>query len=101
MAESRTPLDDGTIQTRLDELPDWHGDRSGITRVVELPSFPEAIAVVDAVAQVAEEMDHHPDIDIRWRTLTFHNVTYTENAVTALDLELARRIDDVVARHSG
>ncbi|NUR74181.1 MAG: 4a-hydroxytetrahydrobiopterin dehydratase [Hamadaea sp.] len=100
MAESRTPLDDVMIQTRLRELPDWHGDRSGLTRTVEMPSFPLAIAVVDAVAQVAEEMDHHPDIDIRWRTLTFHNVTYTENAVTALDVELARRIDEVIAGHS-
>ncbi|MEV6963982.1 4a-hydroxytetrahydrobiopterin dehydratase [Hamadaea sp. NPDC051192] len=99
MAHNRAPLDDAMIQTGLGDLPNWRGDRSGITRTVELPSFPAAIAVVDAVAQVAEEMDHHPDIDIRWRTLTFHNVTYSEKAVTALDFQLARRIDDVVARY--
>lgn len=99
MAHNRTPLDDAMIQSGLGDLPNWRGDRSGITRTVELPSFPAAIAVVDAVAQVAEELDHHPDIDIRWRTLTFHNVTYSENAVTALDFQLARRIDEVVARY--
>ncbi|NUT32347.1 MAG: 4a-hydroxytetrahydrobiopterin dehydratase [Hamadaea sp.] len=96
MGGKREPLDDQTIQARLGDLPNWRGDRSGLTRTVELPSFPAAVAVVDAVAVIAEEMDHHPDIDIRWRTLTFHNVTYSENAVTALDVELARRIDAVV-----
>jgi len=101
MAGIRTPLDDDTIQARLGDLPHWHGDRTGITRTAELPTFPAAIAVVDAVAEIAEEMNHHPDIDIRWRTLTFHNVTYSEHAVTALDLELARRIDTVLGSQSG
>jgi 4a-hydroxytetrahydrobiopterin dehydratase len=53
--------------------------------------------VVDRVAEVAEEMDHHPDIDIRWRTLTFRNVTYSAGGVTARDIALAQRIDRIVA----
>lgn len=101
MAGNRTPLDDDTIQARLGDLPDWHGDRTGISRTVELASFAAAIAVVDAVAEIAETMNHHPDIDIRWRTLTFRNITTSEGSVTALDLELARRIDEVLSRDSG
>ena len=71
--------------------------RTRITRTVKLPTFPAAIAVVDRVAVVAEEMDHHPDIDIRWRTLTFVCATHSAGGVTTKDFELARRIDEIVA----
>ena len=64
---------------------------------MKLPSFMGAIAVVDRVAEVAEAMDHHPDIDIRWRTLTFACATHSAGGVTAKDIELARRIDEIVA----
>ena len=46
-----------------------------------------------AIADVAEEMDHHPDVDLRWRTLHLAVVTHSAGGVTDLDLELARRID--------
>ncbi|GAB3858989.1 hypothetical protein GCM10029963_59570 [Micromonospora andamanensis] len=63
---------------------------------MELASFPDAIAVVDRVAATAEELDHHPDIDIRWRTVTFRCVTHSAGGVTERDLRLARRIDEIV-----
>ena len=46
-----------------------------------------------AIADVAEEMDHHPDVDLRWRTLHLALVTHSAGGVTRADLELARRID--------
>ncbi|MFF3857176.1 4a-hydroxytetrahydrobiopterin dehydratase [Micromonospora sp. NPDC002575] len=84
------------VRDGLGGLAGWTGDPTGIGRTVELASFPAAVAVVDRVAEVAEELDHHPDIDIRWRTLTFHCVTHSAGGVTHRDLELARRIDDIV-----
>ena len=63
-------LDNDAIAAALRDLDGWSGDAKGITRTAELASFPAAIAVVDRVAEVAEEMDHHPDIDIRWTTIT-------------------------------
>lgn len=83
------------VRDELGGLTDWAGDQAGISRTVQLASFPDAIAVVDRVAVVAEELDHHPDIDIRWRTLTFRCVTHSVGGVTHRDLELARRIDDI------
>ena len=74
----------------------WDGDTGGISRTVELPSFPAAIQVVDRVAEVAEELDHHPDIDIRWRRLTFRLSTHSAGGVTELDQLLALRIDEIV-----
>jgi 4a-hydroxytetrahydrobiopterin dehydratase len=89
-------LDTNALRGELVGLNGWAGDSAGITRTAELSSFPAAIAVVDRIAVVAEEMNHHPDIDIRWRTLTFRCVTHSAGGVTERDIELARRIDDIV-----
>jgi 4a-hydroxytetrahydrobiopterin dehydratase len=90
-------LDDEEITRQLADLPAWSGDSAGLARTVEAPDFPAAIRIVDAVAQVAEEMDHHPDIDIRWRTLRFAVSTHSEGGVTQFDVELAHRIDEIAA----
>jgi 4a-hydroxytetrahydrobiopterin dehydratase len=74
-------------------LPLWSGDTEGLRRTVELPSFRDAVAAIVAIAGVAEELDHHPDIDLRWRTLHLALVSHSAGGVTELDLELARRID--------
>ncbi|MEV2238623.1 4a-hydroxytetrahydrobiopterin dehydratase [Micromonospora sp. NPDC049891] len=84
------------VRNELGGLAGWSGDPAGITRTVELASFPDAITVVDRVAVTAEELDHHPDIDIRWRTVTFHCVTHSVGGVTERDIRLARRIDEIV-----
>ena len=55
------------IAAALHGLPHWQGDGDGLHRTVKLPSFRDAVAAIGAIADVAEEMDHHPDIDLRWR----------------------------------
>jgi 4a-hydroxytetrahydrobiopterin dehydratase len=84
------------VRDGLTALTDWSGDPTGISRAVELASFPTAIAVVDRVAVVAEELDHHPDIDVRWRSVTFRCTTHSAGGVTSRDLDLARRIDEII-----
>ncbi|WP_431883938.1 4a-hydroxytetrahydrobiopterin dehydratase [Micromonospora gifhornensis] len=84
------------VRDELGGLAGWSQDPAGITRTVELASFPDAIGLVDRVAATAEELDHHPDIDIRWRTVTFRCVTHSAGGVTGRDIELARRIDEIV-----
>jgi 4a-hydroxytetrahydrobiopterin dehydratase len=91
------PLDEDEIGAALRALDGWSGDTSGITRTAKLSTFPAAIGVVDEVAIVAEDMDHHPDIDIRWRTLTFRCVTHSAGGVTQRDIDLAQRIDEIIA----
>jgi 4a-hydroxytetrahydrobiopterin dehydratase len=85
------------IAAHLADLDGWSGDTNGIRRTAKLPTFLGAIGVVDRVAAIAEEVDHHPDIDIRWRTLTFVCATHSAGGVTIKDIDLARRIDEVVA----
>jgi 4a-hydroxytetrahydrobiopterin dehydratase len=92
-------LSDGDIAAALAELPGWSGDTSALRRSVTAPDFPTAIRIVDEVAVVAEELDHHPDIDIRWTRLAFALSTHSAGGVTAKDVELARWIDSVSDRH--
>jgi len=92
-------LDAHDIAQQLEELPGWAGDARGISRTYEAEDFPAAILLVDAVARDAEEMNHHPDIDIRWRNVRFACATHSEGGVTQLDIELAHRIDDLATEH--
>jgi 4a-hydroxytetrahydrobiopterin dehydratase len=94
---SEQVLDQGAIDAALATLDGWSGGPDGITRTAELSSFPAAIAVVDRVAEAAEAADHHPDIDIRWRTLTFTCATHSAGGVTAKDVDLATTINTIVA----
>jgi 4a-hydroxytetrahydrobiopterin dehydratase len=89
-------LTEDEITAALDALPDWTREGDSITRTVEAAGFPAAIRIVDSVAVTAEEMDHHPDIDIRWRTLRFVLLTHSEGGLTSLDFALAARIDEAV-----
>jgi 4a-hydroxytetrahydrobiopterin dehydratase len=84
------------LTSALGHLPAWRQDDKTIVRTVELASFPQAIQVVNRIAEIAENDDHHPDIDIRWRTLTFVLSTHSAGGLTAKDTALATEIDAVI-----
>src|SRR3954451_12505110 len=91
-------MDDHAINQALQSVPHWRRDGDSITRAVEAPSFLEGIDLVGTVARAAEAANHHPDIDIRWRTVTFTLSTHSEGGLTDQDFALARQIDDAVNR---
>ncbi|WP_214412157.1 4a-hydroxytetrahydrobiopterin dehydratase [Sphaerisporangium fuscum] len=93
-------LDDAAISTRLAEVPDWRREGDEIRRTIEAPDFRTAIAIVNDVAEQAEHLDHHPDIDIRWRRLHFVLTTHAAGGLTDLDFRLAARIDAIAADHT-
>ncbi|MBB3083041.1 4a-hydroxytetrahydrobiopterin dehydratase [Geodermatophilus sabuli] len=81
------------LTAALSGLPLWSGDGTGLHRSIELPGFPDAVAALVRIGFVAEELDHHPDVDLRWRTLHVTLVTHSAGGVTGLDVDLARRVD--------
>ncbi|MEJ2867491.1 4a-hydroxytetrahydrobiopterin dehydratase [Actinomycetospora sp. OC33-EN08] len=93
-------LSDDAVSQALADLPGWDRDGDSIVRTAELPGFPAAISVVDEVAAAAEAANHHPDIDIRYNTLTFRLSTHSEGGLTAKDPDLAGRISAAIDRHS-
>jgi 4a-hydroxytetrahydrobiopterin dehydratase len=94
-------LDAAAVTDALAGLPGWTRDGDSIVRTAKLPSFPAAIGVVDRVAEYAESQDHHPDIDIRWRTLTFRCWTHTAGGITDRDVALAKAISEQVDAKTG
>lgn len=89
-------LSEEEIDTAVGTLPDWERAGDALVRTVELDNFPQAIQVVNRVAEVAENNNHHPDVDIRWRTLTFRLSTHSEGGLTRMDVSLAEEIDGIV-----
>jgi 4a-hydroxytetrahydrobiopterin dehydratase len=88
-------LSDEQIESALSELNGWARDGDAIRRDVTAPTFADGIALVDRVAVVADERDHHPDIDIRWTTITFRLSTHSAGGITGNDVALAREIDQL------
>ncbi|MEI9897987.1 MAG: 4a-hydroxytetrahydrobiopterin dehydratase [Chthoniobacter sp.] len=75
MADLLTAQD---IKTWLKKLPSWDHEKKHIERVFEFDDFSQAIEFVNGVAEIAEEDDHHPDIDIRYSKVTLRLSTHSE-----------------------
>lgn len=89
-------LSDAEIQAALTDLPGWAEHQGTMTRTVKLPTFPLALAVVVAVGATAQAMNHHPDIDIRYRTLTFTLSSHDVGGISARDVALAQEISKIL-----
>ncbi|MEU9806471.1 4a-hydroxytetrahydrobiopterin dehydratase [Mycobacterium sp. NPDC050853] len=91
-------LTDDQISAALAGLPGWTRDGDTLRRAVKFDAFLDGIAAVRRIAEHAESVDHHPDIDIRWRTVTFALSTHSEGGLTEKDVALAQAIDSEVGR---
>lgn len=100
MARMSRLLTDDEVTTQLEGLPGWTREGDAIVATIEAPDFPAAIRLVVAAADEAEQMNHHPDIDIRWRTTSWLLTTHDAGGLTQLDIELAHRIS-AAARAEG
>ena len=89
-------LSDPDVVAALATLPGWVRRGDEIEKTFEFPTFPAAVAFVVAVADRAEAVNHHPDIDIRWRRVRCALTTHDEGGLTDKDVALAREIDAAV-----
>ncbi|PND54741.1 4a-hydroxytetrahydrobiopterin dehydratase [Mycobacterium sp. ENV421] len=90
------PLTDEEIDSAIKGLDGWEHADGALRRSVKFPTFLDGIDAVRRVAEHAEHQDHHPDIDIRWRTVTFALVTHSEGGITAKDVQMASDINGIV-----
>jgi 4a-hydroxytetrahydrobiopterin dehydratase len=101
---SRTPLEPTAVVEALATLhPDWTGGPDALRRSIEFATFPVAVEFVNRIAPRAEELDHHPDLALRWRWVDVVLSTHSAGGVTELDVALARSVDEVAASlpHAG
>ncbi|MGH3315625.1 MAG: 4a-hydroxytetrahydrobiopterin dehydratase [Nocardioidaceae bacterium] len=92
-------LDENQINSALTDRPEWEYRDGAIVRELHAADFMTGIRVIDEVAVVAESLNHHPDIDIRYSDVTFRLVTHAVGGVTASDIKMAGRIDEILAKH--
>lgn len=86
-------LDETAINERLASLSDWERDGATIVRTYTWKDFAEALTFVNQVGELAEERNHHPDIDIRWNKVKLALSTHSEGGLTAADFDLAEAIE--------
>jgi 4a-hydroxytetrahydrobiopterin dehydratase len=77
----------------MNTVPNWTEVDGGLERTFELPSFSEAIAFVNRVAELAEQENHHPDIAVAYRKVTLRWTTHSADGITDRDYALAAQTD--------
>lgn len=91
-------LTDEEIDRQLDDLPGWSRDGEALVASYDAPDFPTAVQLIVAAGEEAEQMGHHPDVDLRWKVTHWRLSTHSEGGLTQLDIELAHRISQAAAR---
>ncbi|MGW7414061.1 4a-hydroxytetrahydrobiopterin dehydratase [Streptomyces sp. NPDC054863] len=94
------PLSQKEIEDRLRELPGWSLEGDRIARTYRLGTHFAAAAMVVHVAGIQDELDHHSDLVLSYRTLALSVNTHSAGgAVTEQDFELAHRVEDIAPGH--
>ncbi|MEU2779039.1 4a-hydroxytetrahydrobiopterin dehydratase [Streptomyces sp. NPDC007162] len=94
------PLSQKEIEDRLAELPGWSVDGDRLARAYRLDSHVAAAALVQHIAAIQDELDHHSDLTLGYNTVALTVHTHSAGgAVTVKDFELARRVEDIAPGH--
>jgi 4a-hydroxytetrahydrobiopterin dehydratase len=85
-------LTEAEVATFLREQPEWRIERGEIVRDWTFPDFSTAMVFVNRVAQLAEEVNHHPDIDIRFNRVRLALISHDASGLTRRDTTTARKL---------
>jgi 4a-hydroxytetrahydrobiopterin dehydratase len=88
-------LSDAEIDERLGGLDGWKRSGDAIVKEYDNGDFKGSVDFVNRLTPEAEEMNHHPDLEISWKTVTVTVTSHSEGGLTDKDFELARRIDEL------
>ena len=95
---SRELLSEDEITAALANLdPGWVGSKENLHRSIQFADFLTAVEFINRIAPRCEEMDHHPDLALRWRWIDVLIVTHSAGGVTGMDVQLAGVVDEVAA----
>jgi 4a-hydroxytetrahydrobiopterin dehydratase len=88
-------LDDKSIASRLADLDGWAREGEAIAKTFERGDFVGSVKFVAALVEPAEDMGHHPDLEISWDEVKVTITNHAAGGLTANDFELAKRIDGI------
>ena len=86
-------LGDEEIEAKLAALDGWERRGTAIVKAFDRGDFVGSVGFVDSLVAPAEEMGHHPDLELSWNTVTVTISTHSEGGLTAADFELAQKVD--------
>ena len=92
-AAGQIKMEPAQIILRLATLPEWSRTGEIISRTFVFKNFPAAMKFVNRVADLAEQAQHHPDVDIRWNRVTLALTTHDAGGLTEKDFALAQQCD--------
>lgn len=95
MSLSRTRLSDAEITKRLESLPNWALEDGHLVRRFELADFDAAMDLINAVADVARELDHHPDLSNVYNRVTLAVTTHDADGLTEFDFAFAEAVNAI------
>jgi 4a-hydroxytetrahydrobiopterin dehydratase len=95
-----TKLTQSEVEQAIAQLDGWTVEESSLVKTLRFSTFPDGISFVNRVADLAEDMGHHPDIDIRYSTVILKLSTHDEGGITEKDTTLALRINNLLSRQS-
>jgi 4a-hydroxytetrahydrobiopterin dehydratase len=81
------------IDSRLRSITGWKIVFSELVKTFSFRDFLTAIDFVNQVAKAAEDMGHHPDIDIRYDRVRIALSTHDAGGITEMDFNLAAEIE--------
>lgn len=95
MPNKESAYSEAEIARLLGELPGWYYENDAIRRVYETDGWPITLMLVNAIGFCAEAADHHPDLTVKYKSVTVALSTHSAGGITGKDFELARRCDEV------
>ncbi len=97
-ASGQIKMDEARVILALSALPQWKRDGQIISRTYVFPDFVAAMKFVNVVADLAEQAQHHPDVDIRWNKVTLALTTHDAGGLTEKDFALAKQCDALIGK---
>jgi len=91
----RRLLNNDEIAAGLTNLKGWKAKNEKLKKKYEFSNFAESLAFVNRVGEIAESMDHHPDIKFGWGYAKISTTTHDRGGVTDVDVALAKKIDQL------
>ncbi len=91
----RKKLDHSAVEERLTAITGWAADDHRLTKRFAFENFAESLRFVNRIGEIAEALDHHPDIKFGWGYAEVSSTTHDRGGITDFDFELASRIDRI------
>lgn len=86
-------LADAAVDEALATLPGWSRIDDSVRKIYRFPDYFRTIAFVNAVAWIANQQDHHPDLDVRYNRCGVTFSTHDAGGITRNDLICAARVE--------